>query len=482
MTRQCLTLLLLFPLVAQAAPVKLLLSVGNDVGAPTDFTLQHAQTDAQRFRDVFVELGGVSSEDAVLLLEPSADEVRQRLSELTARAAALVAAGKEVMLLVYVSSHAQAGTLHLGSSELPLSQLRSRVEAVPASVRLLVVDACTSGAATRFKGGTWAPPAQTVSLQPTHGTVVITSSGPAEPSQEWASLQGSLFTHHWLGALRGQADVDLDGRITLQEAYGYSYRQTVTRADQHPTFDFDLQGSGELVLTEPRRASCALAFSSAISGRFVIAREPDARFVLEFDKPAGETRRVAVPAGTYRVRQLGRSRTGVAVVELPWGGVKGLGEGDFSNSPEAVVALKGSYGSTSLALEGAVLGSSVAARGYAAAGGALLRFDLAGWWASVGFTVGGGSSELYAMLGVGAGLALYAGPVRFAVGGIARPFLVSQPSEQLSLKMEGGGHLSIELALPGLMFVGGGLEGLLRGGPETITLTWRGFLVVGFRL
>ena len=51
------------------------------------------------------------------------------------------------------------------------------------------------------------------------GDVYITSTGPNEPAQEWEALGGGLFTHHLLSGLRGAADRDTDGRVTLFEAY-----------------------------------------------------------------------------------------------------------------------------------------------------------------------------------------------------------------------------------------------------------------------
>lgn len=44
--------------VAQG-PVRVLVSLGSNYGRPDDVVLQHAEADAARVRDVFVELGGV---------------------------------------------------------------------------------------------------------------------------------------------------------------------------------------------------------------------------------------------------------------------------------------------------------------------------------------------------------------------------------------------------------------------------------------
>ena len=501
MTRAPLALWALLAFSAHGAPVRLLLSVGNDVGAIDDVALHHARTDAQRVRDLFVELGDVDPAAAITLLDAQAQEVMRALAALSARATALRAEGREVLLLVYVSSHARAGTLHLGGSDLSLGALRAQVEAVPAALRVLVIDACSSGAAARLKGGRRVSPATTVELEPTtRGTVVISSSGPAEPSQEWDSLTGSLFTHHWLGALRGQADADHDGRVTLLEAYGYAFRQTVAQADQHPGYDFDLKGTGEVVLSEPRRSASALSFAAVLEGRFVVASEPDARVVLEFEKSPGETMRVAVPPGPYRVRGPGRQ---VAFVELAAGATRGVTAGDFSSTPLAEVALKGPNRSVSLAVEASLLGSVTPRASPMAGAGAWGRVDFASGWVSLGAGFAGSSVEspterrtdFAATLGVGAGLGVSAGPVRLGLGLVARPFLLTRLAEPVDgsvatrrtgLGLDLGPQLLLELGVGGPIFIGAQLEGLVHlsnlDGLFLPTFGWRVGLGAGFRL
>jgi hypothetical protein len=496
MTRAAVLLSVLLAASASATPRRLLLSIGNDVGAANDVRLHHAQTDAQRVRDLFLEVGDVAPQDAVLLLEPSSETVQAALASLAARAT------RETTLLVYVSSHAQAGTLHLGASDLPLRTLREAVEAVPAAMRLLVVDACTSGAAARAKGGAWAPPSKALQLQPSRGTVVITSSGPAEPSQEWDSLGGSLFTHHWLGALRGQADVDGDGRVTLLEAYAHAWRQTVARADQHPTYDFDLQGTSDVVLTEPRKSPSALSFSAALGGRFVVVGEPDARLVLELEKVTGATLRLAVPPGGYRVRQLGGPGARVAFVDLPWGRVRALGESDFATTLEPQVALKGGWRNATLGVELSALGAGVPDWDLSVGGGLLGRLDFAGWWVSlgVGFASaavklpGARRDDLFGSVSVGLGFSAVAGALRFGLGAVGRPMWLSStvtplegaPTQRTRPGVELGPAVSVEWNVAGSLFMGAEFEGLLRvielEARTSPSLGVRGALLAGFRL
>ena len=57
-------------------------------------------------------------------------------------------------LVVFYSGHADAASLHLGGTELPLDELRQLATSAPASVKLLIIDACRTpiGRAHKEKG------------------------------------------------------------------------------------------------------------------------------------------------------------------------------------------------------------------------------------------------------------------------------------------------------------------------------------------
>lgn len=327
--------------------MKLLLAVGSNLGDPEDAALQYAHADAERVARLFVELGGVAPDRAVVVLGQPATAIRERLAELAGRIRELAAAGQDVVLLVYFSGHARGGELHLSGSRLPLAEVRELVAGTRARLRVLMVDACDSGAIARKKGG--APGAEfDVRLEklPLAGQVVISSSGPSESAQEWESLGGSLFTHHLLTGLRGDADGDGDGKVTLPEAYAYAYRRTVANAAlgaQHPSFDFDLAGAGELVLSEPAAQKSALVFPAELEGHYVVASQPRPDVVAEVDKEAGRVLRLAVPSGRYLVRKRLGVNVGLLDVELPYGGTKVVDEAAMKRRNFTEVVMKGGY-------------------------------------------------------------------------------------------------------------------------------------------
>ena len=101
--------------------------------------------------------------------------------------------------------------------------------------------------------------------------------------------------------LRGAADKDGDGRVTLFEAYGYAYNQTLlvtaeTKVGkQHVTLETKLRGRGEMVLTKPARATAALRLPRDLSAQVLVHRHPNQVVVAELSKAPGKGLRLALP-------------------------------------------------------------------------------------------------------------------------------------------------------------------------------------------
>lgn len=281
------------------------LFVGSN-GAPAGRTpLEHAESDARNMRRVFVELGGLAAEDAYLLEAPSADAILDAIRR--------VAVGAKV-LVFYYSGHADTRALLLEGSELSFTELDRALAAAGAELRLELVDACRSGAMTRNKGASLGERLQVDASEQNEGRVVITSSAEWEDSLESDQLGGSFFTLHMATGLRGAADADADGVVTLSEAYRYVYGRTVESTisagagTQHPTFAYALSGRGELALTWPERAGGTLAFGD---GDYFVVDRLTGRVAAEIVTPRAK---VNLPAGSYRVHK--RTRTEVLSGEI----------------------------------------------------------------------------------------------------------------------------------------------------------------------
>jgi hypothetical protein len=288
--------------------------IGNDRGASDEPRLLYAESDATRVHDVLLQLGDVSPLNSVLLRGRDASYVRNALLAVNERVRdAANRPGVQVVLIIYFSGHADANALHLDDSRLPLTELQQIARGSAANFRLVVVDACRSGALTRVKGGTrvapFAMPAYAEDPPPGDGIAFLTASSAHEDAQESDELRGAFFTHAFTTGLLGAADSDGDGAVVLDEVYRYAYAATLRMTSQtfagtqHPTFEYDLRGHGQLVLSRPQLRAAARAtvvFPSDLE--FLIMRDsPTGSVVVEL-QASDKRRELSLEPGTYFIR------------------------------------------------------------------------------------------------------------------------------------------------------------------------------------
>lgn len=341
------TLALAFlPAGAAAQVERFAVVVGNDVGQPPDVPLRYAEVDATRVASVLQEVGGVRPENVVLLRGRDADTVRRALIAVNDR---VRSAGRQTLLLVYYSGHADAGALHLGATSLELVELEQLVRGSAASFRLLVLDACRSGALTRVKGGTPIPAFEIgAERMAGEGAVFLTSSSASEDSQESDELKGSFFTHALLSGLLGAADDNADGRVTLDEAYRHAYTATLRASSrtlagiQHPTFQYDLRGQGDLVLATLSARSPTRAWVEFPGGRtWLLFQTSQEGAVVAEVGAADRVRRLNVRAGRYFVRGRAPDALLEGTVEAPAGEVVAVEPSRLSRTAYARLLRKG---------------------------------------------------------------------------------------------------------------------------------------------
>lgn len=317
------------------------LFVGNNDGGAGTRKLRFAHDDAERILEVLTRVGGLAREDAVLLREKRADDLRRALDRLEARIAQAAAHGQRAVLFVYYSGHAKDGALRLGDSIVTLDEIRRRIASSSAEVRLALFDSCRSGTVTRTKGVRRAPAFEvdTSALRAARGMVILTSSSADEDAQESDELGGSFFSHHFASGLLGGADSSGDGRVTLSEAYAYAYARTVadtagTAAGvQHPTFSYDLAGNGDLVLTDlTGRREGVLIPASAPAGSYFLV---DARGAIaaEVVKAVGVERRIALAPGAYRIKRRLADRLRIGELTVSAGQIAVLDEARLRDAP-----------------------------------------------------------------------------------------------------------------------------------------------------
>ncbi len=287
---------------AQDAPRRLALLVGSNDGGPRRHLLRHAQSDAEAMARVLVDLGGVAPADQFLLRDPTPATLQQALRQVEQRS--LAAGEDQAEVLLYYSGHADQLGLLLGGERFPYEELRASLEALPARVRVAIVDSCASGAMVRDKGGQHLPRLATGLGSDVRGYALLTSATADEAAQESDALGGSFFTHHLVSGLRGAADASGDGQVTIAEAYGYAFDATLAetaRAEggpQHPAYDMQLTGTGELVLTDLRRTGAILSLEPDAPTRAWV-RDGAGRLLAELEAAPARPMRVGLAPGSY---------------------------------------------------------------------------------------------------------------------------------------------------------------------------------------
>jgi hypothetical protein len=281
--------------------------VGSNTGGAGQQLLHFAEDDAQRVARVLRELGHFDPGDVRVLLHPSPADITGALDDLGGKVRAGAARGEQSEIVFYYSGHARATAVNLGAGELPLTTLRDKLTALPATLTIVVLDACQSGAFARVKG---AEPAadftyNSVTRLQQKGLAIMASSSPQELSQESDELKGSYFTNHLVAALRGAGDADHDGKVSLDEAYRYAYRHTLASTartqvgEQHVTLETDLAGQGELAVTYPADARAQLELPASLDARVLVQQRGNGAVAAEVQKVSGTALRLALAAGSY---------------------------------------------------------------------------------------------------------------------------------------------------------------------------------------
>lgn len=280
------------------------LLVGANDGGTARVKLRYAARDARAVGAVLAELGGIASSDQLLVVDPSPQTFDAAITRLGARIKREGAGRVEV--LIYYSGHSDEHGLLLQGQHVGYERLRAHLKALPADVRVLILDSCASGMMTRTKGGRRTPAFLRDEAMQVRGHAILTSSSDTESAQESDRLKGSFFTHAFISGLRGAADVTGDRRVTLNEAYQFAFRETLERTQktrggaQHPAYDIQLTGHGDLILTDLSQTSAALRLGEDVGGRLFI-RDPQGRLVAELYKAPGRPLELGLPADAYTV-------------------------------------------------------------------------------------------------------------------------------------------------------------------------------------
>jgi hypothetical protein len=238
-------------------------------------SLKYAVNDAREFYRYLTEVNQVPKDHVWLFLDEEAtvEKLRTTLGTSLRRSA-----GKDDTVIIFLAGHGateqdasspdgdglekyilphNADPKDLYGSAIPMSEIARIFQRISSERLVFIGDTCYSGASggrTIFAGGTRAnvSGAFLERLSQGKGRVIITASDSNEVSAEKDELKHGVFTYYLLEGLRGKADLDKDGVITVDEVYRYVSMKVpqATGQNQHPVKKGETTGQIILGLTK----------------------------------------------------------------------------------------------------------------------------------------------------------------------------------------------------------------------------------------
>ncbi|MDB5048598.1 MAG: peptidase [Fibrobacteres bacterium] len=330
------------PQVAAAGPsgvvnddswVRVAVVAASAKGLDGDRPLRYAYRDGERLETMLSSVGQIEPANLFLLKAESRNEFRKSLLLIGDKIADLKGKNRKVFLQFYYSGHGGAKRFHFADGTMSFDEVKSalggdRPERLRADARVYVLDVCFGASFFNAKGFRTAPPVQLQMEmdQAARGEVTISSSSVDEQAYEVKTLGGSIFTSHWIMALRGAGDRNRDGQVTLFEAYNYAYDRTsgysaeTLDRPQHPSFQMDLTGARDVTLARLLRSTTGILFKGCPAGLYNVVDLQRGIQIGELRIPQGEEFTLALEPGRYRVVYLpgkpGSSPSQAADLEL----------------------------------------------------------------------------------------------------------------------------------------------------------------------
>ncbi len=325
------------------------LFIGSNQGLINEEPLTYANRDAQQIHAIMTTLGDIEKDRTYLLLDQSIEAIEGTFREIIGRAKELKRLNKEVMLFLYFSGHGSPGYLHLRGKKYSLDHIKEFFHTVDADLKMLVADACFSGTLLSQKGGRVVPTPMKIDIEEelnAKGTILITSSSGSEQAHESATFKGSVFTFHLANGLRGAADFDKSGEISVWEAMTYARVHTTktgqfANVEQHPGFDIDLSGTREVILSRLAKGATTITLAECMEGEYSIFDEPSMTLQARFKGERGDSVILALPPNRYIVKQVKEDRLLLASVDMVWGKSKRVTKDSFKPYPIDAFAKKG---------------------------------------------------------------------------------------------------------------------------------------------
>lgn len=266
------------PQVALPNRWAVVIGIGN-YDSPNVGKLKYTVNDAEALYEVLTGPGGFKKENVLRLTDksekkPTLRNIKWALGTFLARSAK-----KDDTVFIFFAGHgapevdprgverdglakylvpADADPDDLYSTALPMDELHAIFGRIEAERVVAFLDACYSGAAG---GRTFAAKSTRAGslddqflerLTRSKGRAIVTASRPSEVSLELDELRHGVFTYFLLEGLKGAADLNRDGIVTLQELYEYVEQRVAQKSraaggNQHPIMKGELEGALPIV-------------------------------------------------------------------------------------------------------------------------------------------------------------------------------------------------------------------------------------------
>jgi hypothetical protein len=204
--------------------------------------------------------GGFDPARIRLFTDRTTDELPTRANVLAALKAVADATERDDLLLFYYSGHGDEANgesylvgrdgrqLVLDDTAVLISRVKEIMLEAPARAKVIILDACHSGADVGGKG----PKPMSAEFirrvfEEAEGLAILASCKQGQLSYAWRAQERSVFTHFLLEALAGQADREQKGFVTVQDANqhvtdGVKLWASQNNVSQMPTLQYAVVG------------------------------------------------------------------------------------------------------------------------------------------------------------------------------------------------------------------------------------------------
>jgi len=271
--------------------MKYALIIGNNnYDDPKLAQLKTPAADSQALAKVLGDQSIGSFDEVTPLINKNESEIRRAISSF------LNHKKPDDLVLVYFSGHGildDRGRLFLSlkdtqtnllkATAIPSTFISDEMDSCRSKRQVLILDCCHSGAFARGTKGDPKAVTEATFEGSGYGRVVMTASDSMqyalEGDQVIRQTDLSLFTHFLLEGLKtGEADMDNDGHVSLDEWYDYTYARVVAETPRQSPHRWSYNQQGDLIIArnpnvKKRVVELPLELAQAVESSFTSIRE-----------------------------------------------------------------------------------------------------------------------------------------------------------------------------------------------------------------